>query len=135
MQRGANFVLKSSRFALRVEATDGNAAAVGVAEAFEDFNGSGFAGAIRPEQAENFSFFDVEADATNGFDVAIALDEILHLQNGIGHVVAPHQPGRTHKRAYSIPQISGRFVTREQTVCRFICEYAFSRCGISAQIF
>src|SRR5437667_11545994 len=49
--------------------------------------------------------------------------------------VAPHHQGRTQKRGYSIPQISSRFVTAEQTDCRFICEYAFWRRGISARIF
>ena len=99
MQRSADFVFESFRFALRIKAADGNAAAVGIAEAFEDFNGSGFAGAVRPEQAENFSFFHVEADAANGFDVAVALDEILHLKNGISHVRCPAPPGaRSEKR-------------------------------------
>ncbi len=93
MQRRADFVLKGVRFALRVEAADGNAAAVGIAKTFQNFNGSGLACAIRPEQAENFSFFDVEADAANGFDVAVALDEILHLKNEIGHVRCPAPPG------------------------------------------
>src|SRR5438309_7865626 len=99
LQRGADFVFESFRFVLRIKATDGNAAAVGIAEAFENFNGSGFAGAVRPEQAENFSFFHIETDAANGFDVAVALDEILHLKNGISHVRCPAPPrARSEKR-------------------------------------
>src|SRR5438309_2373482 len=99
LQRNADFVLEGVRIALRVQAADGNAAAVGIAEAFEDFNGSGFAGAVRPEQAENFSFFHIETDAANGFDVAVALDEILHLKNAISHVRCPAPPrARSEKR-------------------------------------
>src|SRR6266581_2730909 len=88
LQRGADLVFESLRFALRVEAADGDAAA-GIAETFKNLDGRGFAGAVRPEQTENFSFFHVEADAANGFDVAVALDEVFHLKNGIGHVFCP----------------------------------------------
>ena len=77
--------LSSFGVALRIEAADGDAAAVEGAQAFEDFDGGGFAGAVGAEQAEDFAFFDGEADAADGFDVAVALDEIFYLQDGFGH--------------------------------------------------
>src|SRR5260370_2358529 len=89
LQRGADLVFESLRFAVRIEAAGGDAAAVGIAETFKNLDGGGFAGAVRPEQTENFSFFHVKADAANGFDVAVALDEVFHLKNGIGHVLCP----------------------------------------------
>ena len=68
-----------------IEAADADAAAVEIAEAFEDFDGGGFAGAVGAEEAEDFAFVDAEADAADGFEIAVALDEIFYLDDGFGH--------------------------------------------------
>jgi hypothetical protein len=72
--------------ALGIQPADGNPAAVQVAQPLENFNGACFAGAIRPEQAKHFAFFHIEADAANCLDVAVTLDEVLHLNYGICHL-------------------------------------------------
>src|SRR5690349_18534511 len=71
LQGGADFVLESGRFALWVEAANGNAAAIQVTEAFEDFDRGGFSRAVWAEQAEDFAFLHVEADSANGLHVAV----------------------------------------------------------------
>jgi len=74
---------------LRVEAADRNSPTVKIAQAFENFDGGGLAGAVGSEQAENLAFFHIEADAADGFDVAVTLHEVFDLKNGIGHVLRP----------------------------------------------
>jgi len=81
LQGGADFVLEFVGAELRIETANADAAAVGMAQAFEHFDRAGLACAIGAEQAEDFAFFDVEAHATDGLDFAVALDEIFHLQN------------------------------------------------------
>ncbi len=61
--------------ALRIEqAADADAAAVEIAEAFENFDRGGFAGAVGAEETEDFAFVDAEADAADGFEFAVTLD-------------------------------------------------------------
>ena len=69
---------------MRIEAANADVAAVWMAQAFENFDGRGLAGAIGAEQAEYFSFFDAEADAAHRVDVAVVFDQIIDLQDGIG---------------------------------------------------
>jgi hypothetical protein len=78
-------VLEFAGADLRVEAANAHSAAVGIAQAFEDFDGSGFAGAIGAEQAKDFAFVNAEADAAHGLHVAVMFHEIVYLQNGFGH--------------------------------------------------
>ena len=54
-----------------IEAEDGDAAAGAGAEAFEDFDGAGFAGAIGAEEAEDFACLDVEVNAFDGLEIAV----------------------------------------------------------------
>ena len=68
-----------------VEAADGNGASIEGAKALEDFDRGRFAGAVGPEQAEDFALFHGKTDTADGFDVAVALDEILYLENGFIH--------------------------------------------------
>ena len=74
-----------ARADLRIEAANAHAAGVGITQALEDFDGSGFAGAVRAEQAKDFAFVNGEAEAAHGLHIAVMLYEIFYLQNGIGH--------------------------------------------------
>ncbi len=71
---------------LGIEATDRNAPGVGSPQAFEDFYGGGFSGAVGAQETKYFAFLNVETDASHGFNFAVALDEILNLQNRIIHL-------------------------------------------------
>jgi hypothetical protein len=70
---------------LRVKAANADEAAIGIAQAFEDFDGGGLAGAVGAEQAEDFAFCDAEAHAAHGVHIAVVLDEIIYLQDGFEH--------------------------------------------------
>ena len=85
LQRRADDVFQSRGVFAGVVAADNGGAAVGIAQAFQDFDSAGLAGAVRAEQAEDFAFADTKADAANGFDVAVALGEIFDSNNGFGH--------------------------------------------------
>src|SRR5215467_10496408 len=95
LKRGAYFLLEGIRFALRVEAADGDEAAIGITQAFEDFDSRRFPCAIGTEKPENFTFFDRKTHAAHGFHVAVALDEVLHLKDWIRHFPCPTTRGRT----------------------------------------
>src|SRR5262249_872048 len=73
LQRRADFMLEFFAVSPRIESTNGDPAAVGRAQAFQDFDGAGFTGAIRAEQAEHLAFGDFETDAAHGLHFAIAL--------------------------------------------------------------
>jgi len=85
LKRGADFVFEGGGIGFGIAAADDGGAAVGVAKAFEDFDGAGFAGAVGAEKAKDFAFVDGEADAADGFDVAVAFEEVFHSNNGFGH--------------------------------------------------
>ncbi len=70
---------------LRIEAANADGAAVGTAQALEDFDGGGLAGAVGAEQAEDFALVDAKANAAHGLDVAVVLDQIIYLKYGFGH--------------------------------------------------
>src|SRR4029077_16469281 len=89
LQGGTDLVLESGRFALGIETADGNAAAIGIAKAFQDLDGGGFAGTVWPEQTEDLALFDIEADATNGFHIAVSFYEVFYLKNGSRHRASP----------------------------------------------
>jgi len=85
LKGGADFVFERVGLLAGIVAADDRSAAIGVAQTFEDFDSAGFTGTIGAEEAEDFSLVDVETDAADGFDVAIALDEIFDSYNGFGH--------------------------------------------------
>src|SRR5260370_41823957 len=135
LQRGADLMFQRRGIALRIEAAERSWHTVEIEQAFENLDGGGFAGAVRPKQAENFSFFHIEADAADGFDVAVTFNEVFDLKNGIGHVRRPTRRGRTGQRGYSIPQIGIRPVTGEETAPSFTSEYDFLTRHVSVRIF
>ena len=55
-------------------------ARIGVEQAFEDLDGRRLAGAVRAEQAEALAARDLEIEAVDGDDVAVALDEAAALR-------------------------------------------------------
>src|SRR5260370_4734298 len=77
LQSGADLMFQLRGIALRVEAADRNSPTVKIAQAFENFDGGGLAGAVGSEQAENLAFFHIEAAAADGFDVAVTLHEVF----------------------------------------------------------
>ena len=58
-----------------VDAEDDRLAAVGRAQPLEDLDRRRLARTVRPEQAEDLARRDVEVDAVDGLDVAVALDQ------------------------------------------------------------
>jgi len=62
-----------------VDPGDDHPALVGVAQPLEDLHGGGLAGAVGSEDAEDLVLADVEGDAVDGHDLAVALAEILDL--------------------------------------------------------
>jgi len=70
---------------LRIEAANADGPAIGIAQAFEDFDGGGLSRAVGAEQAKDFALVDAEANVAHGLDVAVVLDQIIYLQNGFGH--------------------------------------------------
>ena len=74
-----------ARADLRIETANAHGAGIGIAQALQDFDGSGFAGAVRAEQAKDFAFVNGEAEAADGLHIAVMLHEIVYLQNGVGH--------------------------------------------------
>ena len=63
---------------------DADAAAGAGAQALEDFDGGGFAGAVGAEQAEDFAGAHFEIDAFDGLERAVGLFEAFYL-NGMIH--------------------------------------------------
>lgn len=70
---------------LRIEAANAHGAGVWIAQAFKDFHGSGFAGAVGAKQAKDFAFIDGEAEASYGLHITVVLHEIVYLQDGSRH--------------------------------------------------
>src|SRR5713226_7515295 len=89
---------------LWIEPAEGDAPVIGRAQPFEYLNDGRLSSAVGAEQAKYFAFFHVETHAANSLDVAILLDEVLDLQDGICH----------RQRAYSIQQMSARTITRQR---------------------
>ena len=52
-------------------AEDADLAGSGFEQAFENFDGGGFAGAVGAEQAEAFAFVDLQIEAAQGFDFGV----------------------------------------------------------------
>ena len=71
-------------------------AAGAVAEALEDLDGGGLAGAVRPEQREDLALLHLEADVAHGHGVPVGLGEVLHAHRRHGHPVFPVDGRRQH---------------------------------------
>ena len=65
-------------------AKQAGAAAAGLQEAGEHFHGGGFAAAVAAEEAEDFAFFDGEADVVHGGEVAEGFGEAVCFDSGRG---------------------------------------------------
>jgi len=65
---------------------DADVAAGALADAFEDFDGGGFAGAVGSEKAEDFTCGDLEIEAAHGFEGSVVFGEAGY-QDGqrLGH--------------------------------------------------
>ena len=73
----------------RVEAEDGNRAAVGRAQAFDALHGGGLAGAVGPDQAEDLARLDVEGDVVDGHGPPVGLANAGDVNGGLRHVAGP----------------------------------------------
>ena len=87
IQRGgleldADALLELDRVAPRVDAEHGDLAAVGLVEALEDLDRRRLAGAVGPEQAEDLAAADLEVDAVDGLDLAVALAQAGDADDG-----------------------------------------------------
>ena len=60
-----------------------------LAEALEDLDGGGLAGAVRPEQREHLALLHLEAHVAHSHVLAVGLGEVLHAHCGHGHPVLP----------------------------------------------
>src|SRR5215469_14103604 len=74
-----------------LSATDSRSGSSPLAQPFQHLYGAGFPGAVGTEKSEDFAFFDGKAYSAHGFHVAVALDEVLHLKDGIRHFSCPHR--------------------------------------------
>ena len=63
---------------------DGNVAVRGGQVAREDPHGRAFSGAVRAEEAHDFAFVDLEADAFHGVEAAVILGQIIYFDHGTG---------------------------------------------------
>ena len=84
LQADADAVLELAGLDFGIAAEDADAAAAARAQAFQDFDGGGLAGAVGAEQAEDFAGAHFEIDALDGGEAAVALFESFYL-DGIVH--------------------------------------------------
>ena len=75
LQADADAVFELARLHLGIAAEHGDAAAAAGAQAFEDFDGGGFAGAVGAEEAEDFAGAYFEIDAFDGAQAAVVFSE------------------------------------------------------------
>src|ERR1700722_11361524 len=72
------------------DAADAYRAGIGPLNAHDEFHHGGFAGAIRTDQAENFSAFDLERHVLDGDQAAEALGQAFDLKmHGVRHAQPP----------------------------------------------
>ena len=67
---------------LDVDSFDENGAGCGLLEAFDHFEGGGFAGAVGAEDAEGFALLDGEGDVLDGGEGGVFFGEVLDLDAG-----------------------------------------------------
>ena len=89
----------------RWQSEDGDRAAVGTAEAEDEVEGRGLAGAVGPEQGDGLTRLDDEVDAAHGGYGPVGPSDAAQLDAGIvvrrGEVVA------AHTGSVRSPQVSG----------------------------
>ena len=59
-----------------IKAVEFDAAAGGPQKRGEHFDGGGFAGAVRPQESEDFALRDLEGDVVDGSEIAERFDQI-----------------------------------------------------------
>ena len=104
---------------LGVDAEHRHVAAVAGAVPLENLDRRRLTGAVRPEQAEHLALLDGEADAADGFDLAVALAQLAHRKSRNGaHPVssssampATGNPGSRPSTASAISEQSGWWPT------------------------
>ena len=74
------------RVAAGIETEDRDVAAVARPQAFQDFHRARFAGAVRAEQAEHLAGKDLEVDAFDRLEAAVALGQAADVDGWCGHV-------------------------------------------------
>ena len=74
-----------------------------VAEALEDLDGGGLAGAVGPEQREDLALLHLEADVAHGHGVPVGLGQVLHAHRRHRHPVLPETSRPTHARRAIAP--------------------------------
>jgi hypothetical protein len=67
----------------RIKPRHANGAGVGRAQAFDHFEGRGFAGAVGTEDAEDLARVHGEVDAIDGGKLAVALDQASDINDRI----------------------------------------------------
>jgi hypothetical protein len=73
LQTNANAILELLALPVGIEAENGNFASAARAQAFQNLDRGGLAGAVGSEQAENFTGLDLEVDSFHGVDLTVGL--------------------------------------------------------------
>ncbi len=68
-----------------VEAVNRDRTAIDRAHGFDHFQGSGFAGAVRTEDAKDLAFGDFKGDAVDHGDIVIDLAKLFYFENVFAH--------------------------------------------------
>jgi hypothetical protein len=76
LQLHSDYLLQAEVIFLRVFAGDPHRSAIGLTQAFHNFDRRGFAGAIGPQKAKNLSRIDLEGDFIDRLKGIIAFFEI-----------------------------------------------------------
>src|SRR5262249_39719735 len=63
----------------RIVPQHGDLSAAALAVALEDLHGGRLAGPVRPQQPEHLAAMNVDVDPAHGLELAVALDEVAHL--------------------------------------------------------
>ena len=74
---------------LHVDAAQAHSAGVGLDEAHEHFDGSGFAGGVWAEHGDEFAFFNGEAQVIHGGEVAELFYQIFQFDHGLRRRATP----------------------------------------------
>jgi len=65
-----------------IEPQHADPSGIGLAESLEDLHGGGLPGAVRAEDAEDLALGDLERDVPHRHGVAVALGQVLDLDDG-----------------------------------------------------
>ena len=83
LQDDADALAQPARAVGRVEAEDGDLAAVARPVALEDLDRRGLARPIRTEEAEDLAALDAEVDAADGLEVPVGLPQAANFDGGL----------------------------------------------------